>query len=88
MPFMQKTFKINQKKERYIGLPTVATNHNFLVHLMYDGTLQKQVARVYCRNKNFRNLVRFDLPIQKGFSTNFLIFPNYYLNLMLYRDEV
>ena len=54
---------------------------------MQDVSNARQALRVYCRNATSFNLPKFELVLPRYSQSNFFIFPNYYLNLLIFRDE-
>lgn len=90
--YIQKTYKVNnydvyEVQDRYVGLGFMAINTNYILHLMQDMTSFNYVLRTYLRTGTFLDLARFDRIFKKDSKANYLIFPNYYLNHVLIRDD-
>jgi hypothetical protein len=73
---------------RYVGQPQIATNQNFIIHQMADMISNRQVVRVYDRRSNFFSSALFDYPLPAETFTGYFVFPSYFFDIMLYRDEL
>jgi hypothetical protein len=73
---------------RYVGQPLIATNQNFIIHQMVDMISNRQVVRVYDRRSNFFSTALFDYPLPAETYTGYFVFPSYFFDIMLYRDEL
>lgn len=84
---INKVYYANDDEPIYIGKSIMASNSNYLVHLIENIITGIQFLRVYCRKANYFNTVKYDYVMPKTSRTNFYVFPNYYLNIIWYRDE-
>ena len=55
---------------------------------MYDFVYNVEVLRVYQRNSTMYDVAKNDYVMPTYSRTKYFIFPNYYLNLIWYRDEI
>ena len=72
---------------RYIGQPVIATNDNYILHLMIDMQNQKYLIRAYDKNSNYYSTALFDYKLPPESKTNYFVFPSFFLDIFFYRDE-
>ncbi|CDW88978.1 UNKNOWN [Stylonychia lemnae] len=84
---IRKVYYSRSQDPSHIGRPILASNSNFIVHLIENIITGVQFMRVYCKNSSYFNIVKYDYVLPKASKTNFYEFPDYYLNVLWYRDE-
>ena len=72
---------------RYVGQPVIATNDNYILHLMVDMLTLDYVIRVYDRKSNYFSTAMFDYKLPGESKSNYFVFPSLFLDIMFYRDE-
>ncbi|CDW89229.1 UNKNOWN [Stylonychia lemnae] len=85
--FPTKIYKPPNEESINVGLSTMATNNNYIIHLIQNVQSGKQILRFYNRRGNRFESVKFDYYLNENDRTNFFYFPNYYFNILQYRDE-
>jgi hypothetical protein len=54
---------------------------------MTDIITNRQVVRVYDRRSNFFSTAMFDYPLSADTFSGYFLFPSYFFDILLYRDE-
>jgi hypothetical protein len=72
---------------RYVGQPVIASNDNYIMHLMVDMLSMQYVIRVYDRLSNYYSTAMFDYRLPNESKTNYFVFPSIFLDIIFYRDE-
>jgi hypothetical protein len=73
---------------RLIGLPVLAFNNNYILHLMMDTLTGDQTLRVYNKKSNYFSTALFDYKLERESKTNFMTFPSQFLDIVIIRDEL
>jgi hypothetical protein len=65
----------------------MASNQNYILHLIKDMTSDNTVIRVYEKKSNYFSTAMYDYPLAPDSKTNYFVFPNFYFDIMFMRDE-
>lgn len=86
--YVNRVYKVGEDPSvRYIGQPVIATNDNYIMHLMINMLTLQYVIRVYDKQSNYFSTAMFDYRLPTEGKTNYFVFPSFFLDIMFYRDE-
>jgi hypothetical protein len=87
--YINRVYTVGEEDQdiRYIGQPVLATNQNYILHLMKDISTDDMAIRIYDKRSNFFSTAMFDYYLPTNSKTNFFVFPNFFFDIMFMRDE-